>query len=109
MRKKFKNTIFENAKLIILKEFDLKCSKLYKNILNVPQDELVRFFNAFFRHRKSVSRIYAVLNDFAYGFNPVRNRYWLNNKLDQLIKQLNLKDQELTETSKKEFVSFINN
>jgi len=47
-------------------------------------DEMVRYFNAFYKYRHSSKRLEDVLYDFSYSFYPARNLDWIKNRIQYL-------------------------
>lgn len=63
------------------------------NAKGFAEEEVIRFLSAMFMHSFSTKRADRALNDFAYGFIPIRNANWFRNKFKGL-KKVWLKDEK---------------
>lgn len=50
----------------------------------IDHHEMIRYLHALYHYTDSGKRITSVMYDFAYGITPVRNMFWVKNKLHQL-------------------------
>jgi hypothetical protein len=89
--------IFWEMKLNFIKKFASMASADQIS-LSVSKDEFLRCFHALYTYKDTTASIQNCINDFSYGFYPLRNSDWVKNRANYLI--------SITK-SKEDFINFI--
>ena len=79
----FDNNVDTNEKSNLLGKIQSFSFKAEQRI-TPAHDELVRYFNAFYKYKNSCKRLLEVMYDFSYGFYPARNLDWIKNRIQYL-------------------------
>lgn len=51
------------------------------HVIPITDDEKITYFTALYKYSNSTTRLTDILYDFAFGFYPCRNLYWIKNRL----------------------------